>query len=315
MFMSTHRVITTLFVLFILGSSTIVAQQREPADGDSKPVFSGPQVGEKLPPLKAQGVFDDQKGKMVDLLAEADGKPLLVVFVHQFTRPTAGLSRVLMSFSTLRKGKVYGALVFLTDDVTAMEARLARARRAFGGDRPIMISPDGPEGPGAYGLNRKVAMTVIFADKGKVLGNHAIIDPSVQADTNKILAGVVKTIGGEVPTLAQLGAVQYTGQNTDQPFNLRPLLAPVINKQATPEQVEAAAKRAEAVFARNEAARIRIGQVSRRIIAGGVLERYGTPKAQEYLKKWATAYPEPKDRPQPKDQPRENKPPQRPESK
>lgn len=289
----------SLLLVTLVTATGLQAQQREPSAADSKPVFSGPQIGEPLPPLTVQGVFDDQQGKKIDLLAAAQDQPVLLVFVHQLTRPTAGLSRVLMNFADQRKDKVYGAVVFLTDDLTAMQARLARARRAFGGKRPITISPDGLEGPGAYGLNRKVSMTVVFADKGTVLGNHAIIDPSVQADTKKVLGNVVKTIGGTVPTLAQLGAPQYVGQNTDQPFNLRPLLTPIINKQATPEEVEAAAKRAEAVFAKNPAARIRIGQVSRRIITGGVLENYGTPAAQAYLKKWATAYPEPKKRPQP----------------
>ena len=270
------------------------------AEKDEKPVvekklFSGPQVGEKLPPLTAQAVFGDEQGKKLNLVKSAGKKPILVVFVHQLTRPSAALTRVLMNFTIQRDDDVYGATVFLTADVTATQARLARAKTALATERPVTISTDGPEGPGAYGLNRNVTMTVIFARDGKVVSNFAIVDPSVQADTPRVLGEVVKAIGGKMPTLAQLGAARYTG-NTDTPqrVNLRPILSPVINKQATPEEVKAAAERAEAFFAKNPAARVQMGRVARRIIAGEVLGNYGTKTAQEYLKKWAKQYPEPK---------------------
>ena len=270
------------------------------AEKDEKPVvekklFSGPQVGEKLPPLTAQAVFGDEQGKKLNLVKSAGKKPILVVFVHQLTRPSAALTRVLMNFTIEREEDVYGATVFLSADVTATQARLARAKSALATKRPVTISTDGPEGPGAYGLNRNVTMTVIFARDGKVVSNFAIVDPSVQADTPRVLGEVVKAIGGKMPTLAQLGAARYTG-NTDTPqrVNLRPILSPVINKQATPEEVKAAAERAEAFFAKNQAARVQMGRVARRIIAGEVLGNYGTKTAQEYLKKWAKQYPEPK---------------------
>ena len=94
------------------------------ADSDEKPVvekklFSGPQVGEKLPPLTAQAVFGDEQGKKLNLVKSAGKKPVLVVFVHQLTRPSAALTRVLMNFTIPRDDDVYGATVFLTADGTA----------------------------------------------------------------------------------------------------------------------------------------------------------------------------------------------------
>ena len=62
------------------------------ARADDK-VFSGPQKGEKLPGFKAVGVHDDLEGKERDFVKEADGKPTLLVFVHEITRPTAALLR------------------------------------------------------------------------------------------------------------------------------------------------------------------------------------------------------------------------------
>ena len=299
-------------LLFVSVLSAQQQQEKEQKPAVEKKIFSGPQAGEKLPPLTAQAVFGDRQGKDLDLVKAAGEKPILIVFVHQLTRPSVALNRVLINFTVQREEDVYGATIFLTGDVTAMQARLVGAKGALVTKRPVTISMDGLEGPGAYGLNRNVTMTVIFAKGGKVVSNFAIVDPSVQADTPRILGTVLGAIGGKMPTLAQLGASRYRG-NTDNPqqINLRPILAPVINKQATPEQVEEAARKAEEFFAKNPAARNQIGRVARRIIDGGMLGNYGTTRAQEYLQKWAKQYPEakkPESRPKRPPQP-DSKPP------
>ena len=51
--------------------------------GADKPIFSGPQVGEKLASFKVKGVYDDDAGKELDYLKKADGKPVLLVFVSE----------------------------------------------------------------------------------------------------------------------------------------------------------------------------------------------------------------------------------------
>ena len=73
-------------------------------------------------------------------------------------------------------------------------------------DVPIGISVDGKEGPGAYGLNRNVTLTVLVGKDNVVTANFALIQPSIPADAPKILAEVVKLIGGQVPGLDELGA-------------------------------------------------------------------------------------------------------------
>ena len=65
-------------------------------------VFSGPQVGEKLKPFKVRGVFDDDAGKDLDFVTRADGKPIVLVFVHDVNRPSIGMTRVLMSYAMTR---------------------------------------------------------------------------------------------------------------------------------------------------------------------------------------------------------------------
>ena len=170
-------------------------------------VFSGPQVGEKLTPFKVTGVYDDAAGKDFDPVVQAGGKPTVVVFVHKVTRPSIGLTRLLMNYAANRKKDgLHTALVFLSEDATETTAWMKRARGAIPKGIPVGISPDGKEGPGAYGLNRNMTLTVLVAKDDKVTANFALVQPGVKADLQKIVKEIVKLVGGKVPTLTQLGA-------------------------------------------------------------------------------------------------------------
>jgi hypothetical protein len=188
----------TLAILAILAARCVLAQAVDP-------VFSGPQIGEPLTPFMARGVYDADAGKAIDLIARANGKPVFLVFVHESNRPSIMVTRVLMNYAARRAkdGLVAGA-VWLADDAASTEQFLKRARHALPGGVPIGISVDGKEGPGAYGLNRKVTLTVLVGKENKVTANFALVQPSVQADVPKILAQVVKLIGGKVPPLEEL---------------------------------------------------------------------------------------------------------------
>src|SRR5262249_2680015 len=131
------------------------------ARGDDK-VFSGPQVGEKLPPLKVRGVFDADAGKEIDFVKRADGKPIVLVFVHDANRPSIAMTRVLTTYTASRaKDGLHTGVVWLSDDATEAENTLKRMRHALAKDAPIGISTDGKEGPGGYGLNRNVTLTIL----------------------------------------------------------------------------------------------------------------------------------------------------------
>jgi hypothetical protein len=70
----------------------------------------------------------------------------------------------------------------------------------------------------------------------------------------------------------------------------RELLVPVINKQATAEQLKAAVIKVEEYIKDNKARQAALGGVASRVVNGGKLENYGTPAAQEQLKAWAKKY-------------------------
>lgn len=267
-----------------------------PAGAADEPIFSGPQAGETLTAFKLNGVLGDDAGQNVDMLSKADGGPLVLVFVHQRTRPSFGLTNTVMRYVASRaKDGIAGATVFLTGDATDTQNWMKLVSGNFPQGVTYGISPDGQEGPGAYGLNRNVELTVLVGKENKVTANFALVQPSVQADGPKIFQAIVDVLGGgEVPDVAQ-----FSGQDRgarmmrpEQDPNLRPLLTRVIRRDATAEQVDEAAKAVEEYAAKNAATRQEIGKIGRRIIDAGKLADYGTPTAQKYLEKWAKEYAE-----------------------
>jgi hypothetical protein len=193
--------------------------------------------------------------------------------------------------ATQKEAGLKTALVFLTDDLTETEAWMRRARHALPAGVDPLISLDGIEGPGAYGLNRKMTLTVLVANHGKVTANIPLIQPSIQADGPKIGHAIVRALGGDQrPTLKEMGFEDRPEMQAGIDGIYRRLMTPVIQKTATPEEVDNAAKAVEELAARNEAFRERVHNAANLIINGGKLETYGTPQAQAYLRKWSTEF-------------------------
>lgn len=96
---------------------------------DEKALFSGPQKGERLPPLKVSCVYGKQRGEVVDFIAQAKGRPTLLVVVNGSTRPAARLTRALMNFAEMQGEKLFAGVVYLDKDRSAAEKALQRALR------------------------------------------------------------------------------------------------------------------------------------------------------------------------------------------
>ncbi len=278
-------------LLFLMFAELSTADEKPPAE---EKVFSGPQPGELLSPFVVRGVFDDDAGKDLDFVRQANGRPLVLVFVHDLNRPSVSLTRLLTQYTVSRDAdKLSTGIILLTDDATEGENTLRRIRHALAERAPVGVSPDGLEGPGSYGLNRKVTLTILIAKDGRVTHNFALIQPSIQADLPGILEAVVSVAGGKIPRLEDLEGMRdqiRPSASSDQIPNLRPLLAPVIRRDATPEDVDRAAKAVEELAGTNSAAAKEVGRIANTIIDAGKLSEYGTPRAREYLQKWAMKY-------------------------
>lgn len=274
---------SALLCCFVLGLSGFARGADEP--------ISGPQVGEKLPPFTVRGVLDPHAGKDLDFIEMAKEKPVVLIFVHDVNRQSISMVRILTGYTKSRaKDGLTTGVVWLSDDATEAENMVKKVQHALTEGVPVSVSPDGREGPGKYGLNRKVTLTILVGNKNKVTANFALVQPSLQADLPKILDAVVKEVGGKAPKLEELDGMPKVKDAPKQDPNLRGLLAPVIKRDATAEEVEKAAKAVEEYLAKNEATKAEVGAICNRIIDAGKLTDYGTPKAQEYLKKWAKEY-------------------------
>jgi hypothetical protein len=260
------------------------------------PVFSGPQIGETIPPFTAKGVFGDLAENEFDLIKQADGKPVALIFVHDLTRPGFGLTNSIMKYAATKEGLTCG-VVFLTDDATATTKWMHNVKKHLPEGVSYGVSADGVEGPGSYGLNRNVTLTVVVGNKGKVTANFALVQPSLPADGPKILKAIVDvTGGGKVPTIAEIGGGRYapdaskTMRNMQKDPELGPLLRAVINKQASEDDVKRAVSAVEEYIAEKPDARREIGQIATRIVNSDKLANYGTKAAQQTLRSWAKKY-------------------------
>ena len=166
-------------------------------------VFSGPQPGEKLPPLQATGIRGGAKDVTFDFIAKADGQ-LLVLFLQDESglglRGLVGISRLLAQIAEKSEQKMHLNVVFLGDTPDTLAKQASKIVPHIPSDVLLGISPDGREGPGSYGLNRSVAQTVLIAKDGKVLYNFAFTQPMLRPDPY-VLGAVGEAIGVEPATL------------------------------------------------------------------------------------------------------------------
>lgn len=279
------------------------------------PVFSGPQVGERLPALPCLGLTGDLEGKSFDLIETSAGGPVLIVFFHELTRPGFGLMRAVTGFAGQRAEQgMKAGVVFLTDDLTETTNWAGNVRQLFNDRVTYAASPDGKEGPGAYGLNRNVTLTILVADQGKVTANFALVQPQLQADGPKILRAIADvTGGGEIPSIQSLGpnggermrgreqaerermagrpgAGQRGEGRGEMDPELTGMLRAVINREADAAQVREAAAKVESYVADRPAARRELARIVTTIIDAGKLENYGTVAAQGVLRQWKEKY-------------------------
>ena len=288
-------------ITLIAGSAVGQAPAEDAANSANSPIaksrketFSGPQVGEKLPGFRVRGVFGESAGKELNFVKMADDKPIVLVFIHDVNRQSIGMTRILTTYTVSRaKDGLATGVVLLDDDATEAENTLKRISHALAPGAPTGISLDGREGPGSYGLNRNVTLTILVAKEGKVAANFALVQPSVQADLPKILKEIVGVAGGTVPKLEQLagmGEMRRPAARGEPDPKLRGLIRPVIQRDATPEAVDKAAAAVEEYLKKNEAARRDVGRIATTIVDSGKLSNYGTERAQEHLRKWAKEY-------------------------
>jgi len=251
-------------------------------------VFSGPQPGEKLSAFKVLSVAGPAAGKEVELIGHIKGGPTLLVFVHEVTRPAMQLFRPIDLYgSKLAQDGLATHFVWLTPDKAKTEQFLSNAKKSLSLKSPISISLDGQEGPGNYGLNRKVAVTILVAKDNKVVANFAIIQPN-ETDAPKVVEAIAKLMGKKnVPTLdelsKELGGPKKRPDPKGKSLELQKLMRRMIqmtNDEATVKQVADEMVKWAGSDAKKQT---ELRDYCRMVVRLG----YGTEAAQRMLKKLA----------------------------
>lgn len=259
-----------------------------------EPVFSGPQIKEPLVPFQIRSLTEPDVGKQVDYVTNAKGKPLLLVFVHDVNRQSISMVRLLTAYSAKRLGDgLRTGVVMLHEDANEAEKNFQRMKHALNVETPTGVSLEGREGPGSYGLNRLVTLTILIGQDDKVTANYALVQPSLQVDLPKIVKSITEVVGGTVPTMEELigkeamRAMQVDKRGAAAVPDVSGLVRPLIQKKATDDEVTQIAEKIEKAMNADEAVRREIYRIATTISGSGKLTDYGTVKAQEYLKKWA----------------------------
>ena len=132
-------------------------------------LVSGPPAGTLLTKVEVHAASGPHAGTTFDAAATLARAPCALLFVHELTRNTAPMIRALD-----RLGTEYGLLgfrsftVMLADDRTAAEKQIERSSTSLGMRNPLVVSVDGSDGPGGYGLNRKCTLTLLLGNGGRV---------------------------------------------------------------------------------------------------------------------------------------------------
>ena len=165
-------------------------------------VFSGPQRGEALPAFKVTGLGGELHEQDYDPVKHAGGNPQILMFLEEGVglRGLGLFSRTLSQIQSRSDSDLQFTAILLDDDVAQLRTRLSGRANRYSEVGQLATSPDGRDGPGALGLNRTVAMTILVAKDGKVLHNFAFPQPMLYGDAH-VLGAIAEAIGETRKTL------------------------------------------------------------------------------------------------------------------
>lgn len=179
----------------------------DPADfqnAKGEVVYSGPQPGERLPAFNATGIRGDRDGEEFNPVSIADGGPLVLIFQDNSVVGQKGLllcGQALARIAERSPDGLHVSATFLVDDRTTGLLFEYDFMDKIDEVIEMSVSPDRRDGPGIYGLNRNVGMTIIVAKDSRVLHNFVFIQPMLYPDPH-VFGAIAEAIGVERETVA-----------------------------------------------------------------------------------------------------------------
>ncbi len=191
---------SSLCALLALLAPALAAQEtpQAPTPPTTGKLQSGPPKGRRLGELQVVAVVGPRSGQQYDAAAAMQRGPAAILFVHELTRNVAPMLRAFdeIGAELLPMGLVT-ASVRLGADRTQMEQHTPLVVQSLRMRTPMLVTADGAEGPGAYALNRKAALTLVLARDGLVQDSLAFTDTGLNdAD---LLRVVLSSLCGPPP--------------------------------------------------------------------------------------------------------------------
>ena len=202
-----------------------------------KPIYSGPQPGEKIPSLRAVNLRGEKVGQEFDPVAMAKDKLHLMFFVSKsrtFGRFLGQLKQQLEAIEKKSKQPWAMSVIVCTDDANEAEKSFAVLDQRYPKSLVVGLSKDGSAGPPAYGLDRNLTATVIVAKNGRVAHNLPYVGGAFYTQPH-ILGAIAETMGVDHDTLRKLiGAT--SGDAASAASNRRATRGNGENSEATPKR-------------------------------------------------------------------------------
>jgi cytochrome oxidase Cu insertion factor (SCO1/SenC/PrrC family) len=137
-------------------------------------VESGPEKGAKVPKLEAFAVTGEDKGKSLDLVKARSEKltVYLIVGDEKFDRPMHRFFKEIDDKLGSDFEDVQGVTVFLTEDEKKMKDYLPRVQMSVNYGQLTLNVFGKKDGPQDWNVNSDAHLTVVIADKGKVVARY-----------------------------------------------------------------------------------------------------------------------------------------------
>lgn len=151
-----------------------ITDPNEWAKNLEKPIYSGPQPGEKIPSLIAVNMRGESVGKQFDPVQLAGDKPHIMFFVKEsrtFGRFLGQLRQQLQSIEENSKQAWAMSVIVCTDDANEAQKSFTVLDQRYPKKLVAGLSKDGSAGPPAYGLDKNLTATIIVVNNGKVAHN------------------------------------------------------------------------------------------------------------------------------------------------
>lgn len=153
-------------------------------------LYSGPLPGEPIVPFEVVAATGPERDTVVDYVTRFDGAPTVYCFVHNVSRASSRTVRALDVACAARADEGLRTLfVMLGSDQDETE----RYGMIFPGlldlSSHVGISVDGNEGPGAWGLDRELVLTVTVAKGDMTVASFPLLSPN-ETDVPRIMEAV-----------------------------------------------------------------------------------------------------------------------------